>query len=193
MVDIHVLEIAGDCRKCINGLIRKNCEGCLTPELEDGRFAYRNYKEGNPVVELIKMQRSGDRNIVLGGEGEHEVNVNWSIEKAQAELSYVCEQCGGLCWRENPTTIIVDTYHGAFHLVYEDGKLRRIFKRRHSDLPLIHWWTSTNDYDEFKKRILAAMSEKELIGLEKEFYSSDLDDTEKQALAEYVRARIGNV
>jgi len=182
-----------DCRKCINGLVRKNCEGCLTPELEDGRFAYRNYKKGNPVVELIKMQRSGEKNIVLGGEGEHEVNVKWTFGDALQALSETCEAVGGLCWRENPTTIIVDTYHGAFHLVYEDDKLRRIFKRAHRDLPLIHWWTSTNDYDEFKKKILTADTEKELHSLEKEFYSSDLDDTEKRMLAEYVRARIGNI
>ena len=190
------------CITCLNALaIRDNCEGCLgvsrelvTPEgTRMIMWEYNNYKEGNPVAELIKQQRSGERNIVLGGEGEHEVNVKWGIKQATKKLSYTCEMVGGLCWREDDNTIIVDTYHGAFHLVYEEDKLRRIFKRTHRDRPLLHWWTSTNDYDEFKRRILAAITEKELIALEKEFYSSDLDETEKHTLAEYMRARIGNI
>jgi len=146
------------------------------------------------VAELIRAQRTGEKNIVLGGEGEHEVNVSWTIDEAQAALSKVCEDCGGLCWRENPTTIIVDKPYGAaFLIVYEDGKLRRIFKGIHRSLPPVHWWTSTNDYDDFKKRILEAMTEEGLYDIEKDFSSSDLDDTEKKNLAEYMRARIGNI
>jgi len=134
-----------DCRTCLHGATHTKCDGCLTPELPDGRFAYRHYVKGDPIPELIRMQRSGERNIVLGGEGEHEVNVNWTIDVAQAELANVCEHCGGLCWREKPDTIIVDKPYGpAFLLIYEDEKLRRIFKKVRKDLPPIHWWTSTS-------------------------------------------------
>lgn len=190
-----------NCNTCNNALAdRSMCPECLGKGREirnpDGtityQWDYKYYNKGNPIAELIRLQRSGEKNIVLGGEGEHEVNMNWTISEATARLSATCEAVGGLSWREGQT-IIVDTDHGAFHLVYEEEKLRKIFKRLRRDLPLIHWWTSTNDYDEFKKRILAADSEKELYRLEKEFYSSDLDEAEKHGLAEYLRARIGQV
>lgn len=190
-----------NCNTCINALAdRSRCPECLGKGQEirnpDGtttyHWDYKYYNKGDPISELIRQQRNGERNIVLGGEGEHEVNVNWTIEEATKKLSDTCEAVGGLSWREGDA-IIVDTYHGAFHLIYENQRLRRILKAAHALCPLIHWWTSTNDYDEFRKRILAAMSEKELISLEKEVYSSDLDESEKRGLAEYMQARIGQV
>lgn len=129
------------CRTCVHALTRReSCEGCLTPKNEDGSFAYRNYVEGDPVARLIEMQRSGERNIVLGGEGEHEVNVSWSIDEAYKKLSHVCEECGGLCWKEKPNMLIVDkTYGGAFTMEYEEGKLARIYKETRQISKRL-WW-----------------------------------------------------
>lgn len=130
------------CKTCVNTLANRNaCEGCLTVS-KGASFAYRNYEEGDPRALLLEMQRSGRRNIVLGGEGEHEVNVKWAIDTAYRSLSHVCEMCGGLCWKENPTTLIVDkTYGGAFTLEYEDLKLARIYKETRQ-LPKRLWWTA---------------------------------------------------
>ena len=130
------------CFTCIHGLTRREpCKGCLTP-VKDNSFAYNNYEEGDPIAELLKLQRSGERNIVIGGEGEHEVNVKWTIDTAYKSLSNVCEMCGGLCWKENPTTLILDkTYGGAFTLEYEDLKLARIHKETRQQ-PKREWWTA---------------------------------------------------
>jgi len=193
-----------NCRTCINVVADKSkCKGCLGKSTKiqnpDGsttyQYEYNNYTEGDPVAKLIELQRSGKRNIVLGGEGEHEVNVNWSYEKTLAKLIDRCEDVGGLTWREGTDTIIIDKpfYGGAFHLQFQDGKLRRILKRSRSDGPLIHWWTSKPDYDNIKNQILAAETEKQLDELVKELHTMDFDETEKTHLMEYVRARIGHL
>jgi len=135
------------CKTCVNGLANRNaCEHCLTVS-KGASFDYRNYEEGDPRALLLEMQRSGRRNIVLGGEGEHEVNATWAIDTAYRTLSHVCEMCGGLCWKENPTTLIVDKpYGGAFTLEYEripvlaDLKLVRIYKETKQQ-PKKLWWT----------------------------------------------------
>lgn len=181
------------CITCIHGLTRRSpCEDCLTPEV-NGFYAYRNYEEGNPIEHLTALQRSGEREIVLGGEGEHTVSALWSYQKALEHLIDTCENVGGLTWRQSNDTIITDTYHGAFHLIYEEGKLRRIFKRSRSDKPLVHWWTSKPDFDNLKELILSADTGEKLGKLEKDIYTRDFDDAEKVNLMEYLRARIGFV
>lgn len=134
------------CATCVNGLTtshpdRSRCEECLSPFVP-GEI-YKHHVEGDPMVRLLKLQRSGKINIVIGGEGEHEVNAKWTIDAAYKRLSNVCEMCGGLCWKENPTTLILDkTYGGAFTLEYENLKLARIHKETSRQLPKRLWWTS---------------------------------------------------
>lgn len=134
------------CHNCAHGLAdRVFCEGCLTPLKEDGSFAYRNHMEGDPRIRRLKLQRSGEINIVIGGRGEHEVNAKWAIDTAYRTLSNVCEHCGGFCWKKNPTTLIVDKpYGGVFTLEYENRKLARIYRER-EQIPKKLWWTASSE------------------------------------------------
>ncbi len=101
---------------------------------------YKHYVEGDPRVRLLKLQRSGEINIVIGGEGEHEVNANWTIDEAYKHLSHVCEECGGLCWKERTGLLMLDKpYHGGFNIEYEDGKLTRILMETRQT-PKFTWW-----------------------------------------------------
>lgn len=125
------------CKTCIYALTRREpCEGCLIPENEDASYAYRNYQEGDPFKELLKMQRSGERNIVIGGEGEHEVNVSWTMDEAYKHLAHVCEMCGGLVVKDGLTQLLLMKPYGpSFVIEYMHGKLYRISIRQHTP-----WW-----------------------------------------------------
>ncbi len=127
------------CVTCVYGVT------CSQPK-EEGRPRddclpdYKHYVEGNPEIRFDELRNSGQVNIVIGGEGEHEVNVNWSIDQAYKHLSSVCEDCGGLCWTETKDLLILDKpYHGGFHLEYVDGKLSRILMETRQ-IPQFTWW-----------------------------------------------------
>ena len=104
------------CLRCVYGYT------CSFPDREErgdclDEWKYKHFKYGEPMIRLRELQWSGAINIVLGGEGEHEVNARWSIDDAYGKLSHVCEQCGGLCWKEKENLLIVDKPHGgAFSL-----------------------------------------------------------------------------
>ena len=124
------------CHTCLYKLTHERCEGCLTPENEDGSFPYFNYERGDGVERLREQQRSGERNIVIGDEGEHEVNALWSMEEAYKRLADTCEACGGLVVRDGEAQLLLmKTYGPTFVIEYMHGKLYRISKRLH-----IPWW-----------------------------------------------------
>ena len=106
---------------------RRDCQ-------EDGK--YRHYVEGDPRIRLLDLQRSGAINIVIGGQGEHEVNANWSIHEAYAHLANVCNECGGLVTKDGSIQLVLGkTYGPTFVLEWMHGKLYKISIREHKV-----WW-----------------------------------------------------
>ncbi len=122
------------CRTCVNGLTsshpdRTRCDECL------GEL-YKHWVEGDPRVRLLELQRSGEINIVIGAEGEHEVNANWTIHEAYAHLANVCNECGGLVTREGSLQLLLGkTYGPSFVLEWMHGRLYKISIRKHT-----LWW-----------------------------------------------------
>ena len=127
------------CITCVNGLTtsypdRSRCDECLglLPRGE----AYKHWVEGDPRIRLLELQRSGEINIVIGGEGEHEVNANWTIHEAYAHLANVCNECGGLVVRDGTLQLVLGkTYGPTYVLEWMHGRLYRISIRKH-----ISWW-----------------------------------------------------
>lgn len=81
----------------------EKCDHCLHTEADyaeyrQGRkmppFRYTNYKEGNWMDRVIQAEIDGKRNIVIGGQGEAEVNTKWTPQETSKHLHYVSEQCG---------------------------------------------------------------------------------------------------
>lgn len=125
------------CRRCLYALTgpRERCDDCL--KTQDGLILpYKHFVEGDPGARLLELQRKGERNIVIGGEGEHEVNALWGIGQAYKHLANICEVCGGLVVKEGLTQLLLMKPYGpSFVLVWMHGKLYRISERRH-----IPWW-----------------------------------------------------
>jgi len=123
------------CMSCVHGLTsshpdRNRCEECLSDE------KYGHYVEGDPRVRLLELQRSGEVNIVIGGEGEHEVNANWSLDEAYRHLADTCEACGGLVARDGLCQLLLmKTYGPSFVIEWMHGKLYKISIREHTT-----WW-----------------------------------------------------
>jgi len=121
------------CIQCVYGLT------CSQPsrDREDCRDNdFKHFQYGNPSIRLLKLQRSGEINIVIGGEGEHEVNANWSIEKAYEHLAATCEACGGLVVHDGATQLVLmKTYGPSFVIEWMHGKLYKISIREHTT-----WW-----------------------------------------------------
>jgi len=123
------------CHNCVNGLTashpdRDRCDECLSGE------KYSHHVEGDPRVRLLELQRSGGVNIVIGGEGEHEVNANWTIDKAYGHLADTCEACGGLVVKDGLCQLLLmKTYGPSFVIEWMHGKLYKISIREHTT-----WW-----------------------------------------------------
>lgn len=97
---------------------------------------YSHYVGGDPRIRLLKLQRNGEINIVIGGEGEHEVNAKWSIDEAYRQLADTCEACGGLVVRDGLSQLLLmKTYGPSFVIEWMHGKLYKISIREHTT-----WW-----------------------------------------------------
>lgn len=91
-----------ECRTCLYMATHEKCNGCLeTPKdfvyKGDRKFppyTYHHYKEGNWMDRIIQAEIEGKQNIVIGGQGEAEVNTKWTPQKTSEHLHYVSEQCG---------------------------------------------------------------------------------------------------
>jgi len=120
------------CVKCVYGA---TC-GRPTRERDDCLPTYKHYVEGDPRLRLLKLQRSGEIDIVIGGEGEHCVNANWTVDEAYEHLANVCEDCGGLVLHDGFTTLVLMKPYGPTYILdWMHGKLHRISVR--SQEP---WW-----------------------------------------------------
>lgn len=118
------------CSTCVYGL---TCTGSLRRScLPD----YKHWVEGDPRVRLLELQRSGEINIVIGGEGEHEVNANWNMTEAYKHLADTCEACGGLVVKDGLTQLLLMKPYGpSFVIEWMHGKLYKISIRTHTP-----WW-----------------------------------------------------
>ena len=113
-------------------LIREEAERPRADCLPD----YKHYVEGDPRVRLLELQRSGEINIVIGGEGEHEVNANWTMDEAHKHLAETSEACGGLVVRDGLTQLLLmKSYGPSFVIEWMHGCLYKISIREH-----ITWW-----------------------------------------------------
>ena len=111
-----------NCLSCINnGTDKTQCEGCL-----DNNYA--NWEAGDSDAKLLEMQRSGERNIVIGGEGEMEVNALWGYEEAYMKLFDVAEQVGGMVYREGPRQLLVTKAYDnkSYLLFFENGGIQEV-------------------------------------------------------------------
>lgn len=91
------------CSICLYAATHEPCPDCLnTPEdyavyRAGGKMPpmrYLKWEPGNARARLQEQQRSGARSIVIGWQGEAEVNVNDTPHAARAHLVDVAEQCG---------------------------------------------------------------------------------------------------
>lgn len=130
---------APSCETCVSALTRALCKDCLGRSMP---FAYKNWTPGDPDAELLKLERSGELNIVIGGEGEAEVNVTWSSSRAAQKLSRVAEMCGYLLARsKDMRRLALCCPHGEFVLVYNDDlkRLSQILRAYHDREPTVIW------------------------------------------------------
>jgi len=87
-------------------------------------FRYLHYQEGNWMDRVIQAEIDGTRNIVIGGQGEAEVNTQWTPEKTTKHLHYVAEQCGYMCGRlaysktRSRITLTIWTHEGQFRIIW---------------------------------------------------------------------------
>ena len=93
---------------------------------------YANYKEGNWLKRLSQYQLEGKCNIVIGGQGEAEVNTKRTPKEVAKNLHYVAEQCGYMVGhltnakQDGTRTLQITTAEGSFRLVWINDQLERI-------------------------------------------------------------------
>ena len=82
-----------------------------------------NYEQGNGIWRVMQFEQDGRRNIVIGGQGEAEVNVKWSFDEAFKSLCNVAEQCGYMVHKDTQSWFEwhIHVYnHGHYVLVYHN-------------------------------------------------------------------------
>jgi len=118
------------CATCMYCLTHERCHDCFSAS-DDGRGRrYANWREGIGLLRLEKLEKEGKRNIVIGGQGEAEVNVRWSPERASKHLHRVAAQCGYMCGKlvrqGSKAKLSIVTREGTFLLEWESDRLVRI-------------------------------------------------------------------
>ncbi|MAF25277.1 hypothetical protein CL634_06845 [bacterium] len=107
------------------------CNDCLGDDVNN--FQYKNYKEGNWMARVEQFELAGKQNIVIGGQGEAEVNTRWTPEKTSRQLHYVAGQCGYMCSglsrlaNGKYKSLKIYTSDGYYSLNWENDKLKSIF------------------------------------------------------------------
>ena len=128
------------CETCLyRATHEKQCTDCLTdPEYyaEHRRtghyppYHFRNYREGNWVKRRLQHELEGRCNIVIGGQGEAEVNTKGDPHKTAKHLHYVAEACGYLAGnlrqKDGQYLQKISTSEGTFQLVWDTKGLLRI-------------------------------------------------------------------
>ena len=110
------------CDTCRHMATHARCDGCLRPPGEPfGDFLYLHHEPGDWRTDLARAILSGERNIVIGWQGEAECNVNWTPARTYASVRNVAEQCGYMVsapvgQEDGSTTMRVWTTEGEFDL-----------------------------------------------------------------------------
>ena len=137
---IQATEADRGCHSCLYMATHEPCDKCLSND-EDwavyratGKmppYRYSNWTPGNWLARLLRWQRDGKQNIVIGGQGEAEVNTKQTPEAASKNLHYVAEQCGyhiGRLHKRGESVFLgVETRDGAFELEWSEGHLAHIW------------------------------------------------------------------
>ncbi len=123
------------CENCLYVASHEGCgeigsEGyCLNNKDIDG-YTYSNFVKGDGIARIRELEDRGERNIVISGTGEAEVNVLNSPERTYKNLCHVSEQCGYYTykgeWTEHVKVINICLEDRLFGLVYINGKLDRM-------------------------------------------------------------------
>jgi hypothetical protein len=148
-----------DCRTCLYCATHEKCDGCLSTKEDFAEYRrimdenrarpitewvkaplpsrYLHWEEGNWMDRMIQFEIEGKLNIVIGGQGEAEVNTKWTPEHTAEHLHDVAEQCGYLCGRlrrgADDDRLQISTAEGTFELVWDkSGKLLRAYDVNHS-------------------------------------------------------------
>jgi hypothetical protein len=88
-------------------------------------FNYRNWEPGNWLRDLQAAELNGERNIVIGDQGEAELNVKRTPKETAKHLHYVAEQCGysvgNLRHSEAHQKTVLDIYTDrAYKIIWDD-------------------------------------------------------------------------
>jgi len=123
------------CETCRHMATRAKCDDCGHGPEDDilhDPFRYLNHEPGNWRMDLARQHISGEESLVIGWQGEAEVNVNDTPDEAYKELCRVSEQCGYMTSRParrgKMITIDIYTTEGLFRLKWTDGKLSHIVR-----------------------------------------------------------------
>jgi len=146
-----VKDLKKSCETCLYMATHEKCDDCLHSK-EDWKnyhwgksremppFRYLHYKEGNWMKRIYQFEIDGKRNIVIGGQGEAEVNTKNTPKHTAKHLHYVAGQCGymvgNLTKKNGIATLRVNTSEGNFRLVWENDQLQRVER-----------WNYDYDYD----------------------------------------------
>ncbi len=117
------------CETCLYALTHEKCPGCLGNQ----PFQYLNWSAANlgeQLKRLRELQRSGERNIVIGGQGEAEVNAEWTPKESYEKLFHVAEACGYMItkgrWNFQTSEIELGLPHGHFRIIWWNDQLHAI-------------------------------------------------------------------
>lgn len=139
------------CQTCLYMATHEHCKGCLGPA-DVKEFLYTNWKPGNWLKRMNDFERTGKRNIVIGGQGEAEVNVKQTPAEASKNLHQVAKCCGytvdSLRCTASYTGLQLDiwTSAGWFRLYWdttdknEPGKLHHIDRLNGNNKPARQSW-----------------------------------------------------
>ena len=134
------------CQTCVHMAMGYSgpCGNCLGPAGAES-YLYKNHKPGNWLRALQAAEESGIRSIVIGGQGEAEVNANDSPDATEKNLHYVAEQCGyyvGKLHRDGGGVCLdIQTSEGRFRIVWAalTRKLMRIDRVREDGMSVRTW------------------------------------------------------
>jgi hypothetical protein len=131
------------CQTCLYMATHEKCDHCLTEagdydnfNAESGwkrpEYKYLHWKEGNWLGRVMFLELTGRRSIVIGGQGEAEVNAKADPNTEAKNLHYVAEQCGYVTGsltkekKDGTRSLFISTSEGYFRLVWDAEGLKVI-------------------------------------------------------------------
>jgi len=79
-----------DCKTCVHMATHEKCRTCDHDSLSNWEF-------GDWLARRVEYEKAGRCQIVIGNQGEAEVNAKDSPRQTSKHLHYVAEQCGYMC------------------------------------------------------------------------------------------------